>query len=180
MNKVVGVVGMCGAGKSVATDFFTQRGWNKIYFGGVTMEELHKRGMEVNEANERAIREELRRTYGPAAFAVVLSDRITESAGRVNTVLDGLYSWQEYVHLKQLLGDDLVILAVITDRAVRYERLSRREVRPLTAEEATKRDISEIENLAKGGPIAIADHFIINNGSEEELTRQLEDFMASL
>lgn len=180
MNKVVGVVGMCGAGKSVATDFFTQRGWNKIYFGGVTMEELHKRGMEVNEANERAVREELRRNYGPAAFAVVLSDRITASAEKVPTVLDGLYSWQEYVHLKQLLGDDLVILAVITDRAVRYERLSHREVRPLTAIEATNRDISEIENLAKGGPIAIADHFVMNNGSEEELTRQLEDFIASL
>jgi len=180
MHKVVGVVGMCGAGKSIATDFFREKGWKSFYFGGVTMEELKKRGMEVNEANERAVREELRRDLGPAAFAIILGDRIVEAAKEGNTVLDGLYSWQEYVHLKEILGDDLIILAVVTDRSVRYSRLAERKVRPLTAQEAERRDFAEIENLAKGGPIAIADRYIVNNGSWEELNEQLREFAAML
>ena len=61
MNKIVALVGMCGCGKSVVCDMFVKKGWNRIYFGGVTMDELAKRGLEKNEMNERAIREELRR-----------------------------------------------------------------------------------------------------------------------
>ncbi len=177
MHKVVGVVGMCGSGKSVVTDFFRELGF---YCGGVTMEELKKRGMDVNEANERSVREQLRRDLGPAAFAIILGDRIVEAAKEGNTVLDGLYSWQEYVHLKDILGDDLLIVAIVTDRKVRYERLADRPVRPLTAEDARKRDFAEIENLAKGGPIAIADRYITNNGSVEELNEQLRRFVAEM
>lgn len=171
---------MCGSGKSVVTDFFRELGWRSFYFGGVTMEELKKRGMDVNEANERSVREQLRRDLGPAAFAIILGDRIVEAAKEGNTVLDGLYSWQEYVHLKDILGDDLLIVAIVTDRKVRYERLADRPVRPLTAEDARKRDFAEIENLAKGGPIAIADRYITNNGSVEELNEQLRRFVAEL
>ena len=38
---VVAIVGMCGSGKSVATDIFeNELGYKKVYFGGVTMEKL--------------------------------------------------------------------------------------------------------------------------------------------
>jgi hypothetical protein len=37
-----------------------------------------------------------------------------------------------------------------------------------------KRDWSEIENLEKGGPIAIADYFIINDGSLEQLHQRID------
>ena len=53
MKKIIAVVGMCGSGKSEITKFFTDKGWSSIYFGGVTMEELKKRGMPVNEKNEK-------------------------------------------------------------------------------------------------------------------------------
>lgn len=180
MNKIIGIVGMCGSGKSVATDFFTNLGWKKIYFGGVTIDELNRRNLPVNEQNERSIREKLREEYGPAAYAIMLSERIKESALTNNTVLDGLYSWYEYVHLKQQFGEHLVILAVITDRNIRYERLLNRPVRPLTNDNAIARDFAEIENLAKGGPIAIADYYVTNNGSPDELCNQLESILKNL
>ena len=42
-------------------------------------------------------------------------------------------------------------------------------------EEIIIRDTSEIENLAKGGPIAYADYYIFNNGSLKDYeTRLLE------
>ena len=47
---------------------------------------------------------------------------------------------------------------------IRYKRLESREVRPLTNIESESRDIAEIENIAKAGPIAYADYYILNNG----------------
>ncbi len=180
MKKIVAVVGMCGAGKSRITDYFVGKGWSSIYFGGVTIEEVTRRGLPVGESNEKAVREELRREHGPAAFAILLRDRILSEAEKNNTVLDGLYSWQEYTYLRELLGDELIVLAVVTNRKIRHSRLSTREFRPLTSAGAESRDIAEIENLAKGGPIAIADHYILNNESEEALQAQLEAFFKTI
>ncbi len=173
-HKIAALVGMCGSGKSVVCDMFVNKGWNRIYFGQVTMDELKNRGLEKNEQNERAVREELRREYGPAAFAKLLLPSIEKAAEEGNTILDGLYSWSEYKCLKQHFGDDITIVAVITDRAVRYERLTTREIRPLTNEEAQSRDYAEIENLEKGGPISIADKFVLNNGDFDSLSSQVE------
>ena len=180
MNKAVAVVGMCGSGKSVLCDYFCNLGWSKVYFGGVTMTELMKAGWEVNEANERKMREQLRHTYGMGAFAILLKEEILDKLQRGNVVLDGLYSWSEYKILKEILGDNLILLAVVTDCAIRKQRLATRKIRPLTAQEVDNRDTAEIENSEKGGPIARADHFIINNGTEAQLKVQFDEFMKTL
>lgn len=180
MNKAVAVVGMCGSGKSVLCDYFCELGWNKVYFGGVTMAQLQKAGWEINEVNERKMREQLRKQYGMGAFAILLKDEILQKLERGNVVLDGLYSWTEYKILKDLLGDNLVLLAVVTDCEVRKLRLAKRKVRPLTAQEVDNRDMAEIENSEKGGPIAKADRFVINNGTEEELKEQFNAFIKTL
>ncbi len=180
MNKAVAVVGMCGSGKSVLCKYFTDLGWESVYFGGVAVSQLQKAGIPVNEANEREIRERLRRELGMGAFAVILKEEILAKLQKNNVVLDGLYSWSEYVILKELLGDNLVVLAVVTDCAVRKERLAKRAVRPLTPEMVDSRDVAEIEHSEKGGPIAKADYYVLNNGSEEELRAQFEKFMRQL
>jgi len=168
-KKIVAVVGMCGAGKSELVSVFESRGYERIYFGGVTMSVLEERGLEKNEKNEKAVREELRERYGQGAFAVLLSDRIKKAAENGRVVLDGLYSWSEYKILKEAFGDGLFVVAVVCDKALRYERLAKRPVRPLTAAEAESRDRAEIENIEKGGPIGFADGYVLNNGTLEEL-----------
>ena len=177
MNKAVAVVGMCGSGKSVLCSYFTNMGWDSVYFGGVAVSQLKKSGTPVNEVNERAIRERLRSELGMGAFAIILKDEILDKLSRSNVVLDGLYSWSEYVILKELLGDDLVVLAVVTNSGIRKQRLESRTVRPLTAEMVDSRDVAEIENLEKGGPIAKADYYVMNNGAEEELKKQFDEFV---
>ncbi|MCM1533582.1 MAG: hypothetical protein NC099_02905 [Corallococcus sp.] len=177
MNKAVAVVGMCGSGKSVLCQYFKALGWADVYFGGVTVSQLKKDGIEVNEANERAMREGLRKQYGMGAFAILLKEEICHKLSLNNVVLDGLYSWSEYKILKELLGDNLIILAVVTNCSVRKSRLANREVRPLSAQQVDSRDVAEIENAEKGGPIAKADYYVTNNGSEKELKKQFEEFM---
>jgi dephospho-CoA kinase len=174
-RDIIATVGMCGSGKSVAGERLQQLGFARVYFGGLTIDEVKRRGLAVNEANERAVREELRRTHGMGAFAVLSLPQIEalrQSGKRV--LIDGLYSFSEYKILREKYGEGLLVIAVFTPRVVRYERLARRTERPLTQTEAVSRDYAEIENIEKGGPIALADYTIVNDGSPEDLIRRLE------
>lgn len=180
MKKIVAIVGMCGSGKSVASDYLENNGWNKIYFGGVTMDELKKANLDINPENEKMMREKLRKEYGMAAYAILLLPKIRESLKTHNTVLDGLYSWDELKVLKEEFGSDLKLIAIIADKDLRYNRLTTRDIRPLTVEEATKRDIAEIENLAKGGPISFADYYILNNEDIDSYVKRLENIIEKM
>ena len=71
-------------------------------------------------------------------------------------------------------------IAIVCDKSLRYDRLSKRDVRPFNNEEAKKRDITEIENIEKAGPIAYADYFIYNNGSMEEYYKRLDEIIKLL
>ena len=174
MGKIVAIVGMCGSGKSVATKYFEDNNYKVIYFGGVTMKKLEEAGMEVTPENEKYMREKLRDEYGMAAYAIVLLDEIKEAQKNGNVVLDGVYSWSELKVLQDEF-DDLTVISIIVDKNKRYERLSNREVRPLTNIQAKERDIAEIENLEKGGPIAFADYFILNNGNLDEYMTSIKN-----
>jgi len=176
-KKIFAIVGMCGAGKSIASDYLEQKGYKKVYFGGVTMDKLKELGLEVTPENEKMIREGLRKELGMAAFAIVLLPKIKELAINNDVVLDGVYSWDEVKVLKDELGDSLTIISVVVDKKIRFDRLKIRDIRPLTNVEADNRDISEIENIAKGGPIGYADYFILNNGTIEEYKERLEEII---
>lgn len=170
--KVVSIVGMAGAGKSEVARMFAESGFVRIRFGDVTDDEVRRRGLELNEANERAVRESLRAEHGMDAYARLNCPRIDAAMRDSNVVIDGLYSWEEFVFLKDCYGDGLRQVAVWASPATRHARLAGREVRGLTGTEAVARDRAEIENSNKGGPIAIADYIIVNESSLEELARQ--------
>lgn len=176
MNKLYAIVGMCGSGKSIASDYLVSKGFNKVYFGGVTMDKLKEVNLEVNPENEKMMREKLRSELGMGAFAIVLLPKIKECFNNGNTVLDGVYSYDEVKILKENFPE-LKIIAIVCDKDIRYDRLSIREVRPLTNEEASARDIAEVENIAKAPPIAMADYYILNNGSVEEYKTRLEEIL---
>ncbi len=177
-RKIVAIVGMCGSGKSVVTEQFEALGYARVYFGQVTMDELERRNLARNEQNERLVREELRAKFGKAAFAIKLLDKIEEALKTSDVVIDGLYSWSEYKVLKERFPN-LVVIAVLCDRAKRYARLAIRPVRPLTEAEAQSRDYAEIENSEKGGPIAFADYMLLNNSTPEDLRAALTELIRS-
>lgn len=177
-NKlVVGIVGMPGSGKSVLAEMFSGAGWGKVYFGSVTLKELDRQQLPYNEANEKMVREGLRAEMGQDAYAKYLLPEIVELAQDQPVIIDGLYSWSEYLYLKNNLKDRLKILAVVTNSQNRYDRLKFREKRPLTQEQAISRDHAEIEKLSKGGPIAIADYYITNNGTLDEFQDKFQEFL---
>ncbi len=180
MRKVIAIVGMAGSGKSEVARLFEEHGYTRVRFGDITEEEMKKRGMTISEANERICRESLRKELGMAAYAIKNQPRIDAALEKTPVVADGLYSWEEYLSLKSYYGDRFHVVAVYSSPATRYARLSTRERRPLTLEEASSRDKAEIENLNKGGPIAMADFILINESSLSDLQQQTESLLIIL
>lgn len=174
MNKIIAVIGMCGSGKSEAVKFFEEHGCRKVYFGSVVMDEMKSRGLEVNEQNERATRESLRKEFGMGAMAVKSLPKIEDFYKEGNVVIESLYSWEEFKIIKEKFGDAFKLLTIYTTKGLRYSRLAKRPFRPLTAGESMSRDVSEIEKLDKGGPIAYTDYLVMNDGTLEELKEKLD------
>lgn len=180
MNKIIAIVGMCGSGKSVASDYLENiLGYKKVYFGGVTMKKLQDAGLKTTPENEKKTREKLRAELGMGAYAKILLPEIKELSQKNNVVLDGLYSWSEYqILIKEI--PNLILISIVTDKTTRYKRLSERKIRPLTEDEAIKRDLSEIENIEKAPPIAYADYYIINNDTIEACIKRLKEILENI
>lgn len=181
MNKLIAVVGMSGTGKSIITEYLEAQGWVKCYFGGITYKLMKEAGIERTEdgKSEKEFREKLRAEHGPECYAKFLDPEIKEALKEHDVVLDGLYSWYEYKYLIERYPE-LKLVCVVTDKEVRYKRVSERKDRPFDREAIEYRDISEIENLYKGGPIAFADYFILNNGSQEESIERLQEILKQM
>jgi dephospho-CoA kinase len=164
MNKhIIAIVGMPGAGKSEAVAYLQKKGIPFVRFGEVTDNGVKELGLELTPQNERMVREKIRNELGMAAYAIKSEPRINEILKDHDMIaLDGLYSWEEYIYLKKKFPE-LTLIHVYAEPKIRYARLEKRPIRPLTPQEAAQRDIAELEKLNKGGPIAMADYIVVNN-----------------
>ena len=170
--KILAVVGMCGSGKSTAIDYLIEKKIPKIYFGGIIYKAMAEAGIERTEdgESEKIFREEIRKKEGKdfVVKRVVKETKDLIAAGQKRIVLDGLYSWTEYKILRKEFPTEMTVVAIVVPKALRRKRLAIRPDRPFDAQAAAERDRSEIENLEKGGPIAIADYYVDNSGTIKE------------
>lgn len=180
--KIVAFVGLTGSGKSSAVEYLTQKGFPKVYFGGIVLDEVQRRGLELTQENEQPIREELRKKEGKDFVVKRIISQIHDlvNAGQHRIVADGLYTWTEYKALKHEFPGELTVVAVVTPKHLRKQRMAHREIRPLTSEQVDQRDWAEIENIEKGGPIAIADYFIHNDKDIAHLQHELASILQSV
>lgn len=177
--QIVAFVGLTGSGKSTAVEYLTEKGIPKVYFGGVILDEVARRGLELTQENEQPIREELREKEGNDFVVRRIITQIHDlvGAGQHRIVADGLYTWTEYKALKHEFPGELTVIATVTSKHLRKARMSRRPLRPLTSEQVDQRDWAEIENIEKGGPIAIADYYVMNDKDPEHLYTQIDSIL---
>lgn len=176
--KIIAVVGMSGSGKSVVVDYLTEKGFPKVYFGGMIYKEMKRRGIEITSdgESEKQFREMIRETEGKDwVVKQVIEETINLiNAGQKRIVLDGLYSWTEYKILKKEFPGQLTVLAVVVPKALRHFRVGKRPERPFNTKEIQERDRSEVENIEKGGPIAMADYYVLNDDSVAKLHNDVD------
>lgn len=179
-KKIFAIVGMAGSGKSEAVNYLKEKfRWPHVYFGKVIFDEMKKQGLEINQKNERETREKLRQEEGMGVCALRSLEEVGRALQKSNCVLvESLYSWDEHKIMKRAYPDYYKVIAVFAAPAVRFSRLKNRKERPLkTFEDFEQRDRTEIEKTDKGGPIAAADYMINNEGSIDDLHREMDRVM---
>ncbi len=181
MKYIIALVGMPGSGKSEAAAYLQKKDIPFIRFGDLTDATIKEMGLPLTPENEQIAREKLRKEFGMDIYAIKANPKI-QPLLEIHPVigLDGLYSWEEYVYLIKRFPQ-LIILHIFAQPKIRYERLSKRTIRPLTLDQARARDIAEINKLHKAGPIAIADYMIENNSEDLNiLYGKLDNLLARL
>lgn len=177
-KKIYALVGMAGSGKSEAINYLQGKfSWPKIYMGAPTFERIEKEGLELNYENEKIIRERYRQELGMGAYALLALPKLKELLSNNDIVLlESMYSWDEYKIIKNEYGDAFKVIAIYASPATRLARLAQRKNwRPIeAAEELRQRDWTEIEGTDKGGPIAIADYTVVNEGGVDELHGKID------
>ena len=181
-TKLVAFVGLAGSGKSSAVDYVSQKGYPKIYFGGIIYKAMKAAVIEVTWESQEKFREDIRAREGKdfVVKRAVGEARDLIEAGQKRILLDGVYTWSEYRILKHEFPGELTVIAIVTPKNLRYRRMSKRPERPMQPNEVDQRDWSEIENLEKGGPIAIADYFVQNDGTLENLEKQVDKILEEI
>jgi dephospho-CoA kinase len=183
-GKVIAFVGMPGSGKGTCTTYLSEKyGYPVVHFGNMIYDEVQRRGLD-NVSDEKFVREDMRAQEGPAVLAkhvAVKADELFEAGSKV-VVLDGLYSWSEYKYLQQRFGDRLTVVAVAANKQTRYQRILNRKDshrKYTSVQQIIDREIAEIENLEKGGPIAYADYTLINDAGPQDMLAALDKIVSS-
>lgn len=179
---IIAFVGLPGAGISTAVDYLKGKQIASVYFGGVVLDAMKQSGIEDTPENEQIFRESFREKEGKDVIVKKIIPQIHNlaNAGQHRIVADGLYTWTEYKAMKHEFPGQVTVIAVTAPRSLRHRRLTTRDHRPLTEMQAEERDWSEIENLEKGGPIALADYTISNDSGREQFLSRIDQLLLQI
>jgi dephospho-CoA kinase len=180
---ILAVVGMPATGKSeVIKKLKEQFNFYHLYYGGITLDEVKRRGLELNEVNEKFVREDMRKSGDMGIYSRFMIPKIEDAIknGYKNILLESMYNIYEYEIIKEKYGENFKVLAIHTDTEIRIKRINSRKDRKLTKEELISRQISEAKNLQKGTVISFADFNHTNNGDDmEQFEKDLEEIIRS-
>ncbi|HYF29277.1 MAG TPA: AAA family ATPase [Candidatus Paceibacterota bacterium] len=181
--RIVGIAGSFGAGKGVVVDYLTQNlGFNHYSASGFITEEIVRRGMPVNRDSMIVVANDLRATNGPSYLIDSLFERAKE--GGKDAVIESLRAVAEVRRIKELGG---FVLGVDAEPRLRYERAVKRgsEKDAVSYEKWLEQERAESnpddptkQNIF--GALKEADAIVSNNGSLEELYKQVDEVLAAI
>lgn len=169
---IIGVTGYQCSGKSVASKILRKKGYRIYHMHDAVMEEVKKRGLEINAENMGRVAEEIRNTYskGYIASRIVEKTRINRKA-----CIDGIRDNHEVGIFRSAFGKKFVLIAVKSRKSTRFKRALERKRADdaLTRKEFEEKDRRE-KSWGLDEAIRIADYRIRNEGSLRELEGEIK------
>lgn len=182
VNKelIIGITGYFGSGKSTASRFFQSKGFRSVVLSSFLEEEARRQGAPIiTRKILQDIGNEWRKRFGAgilARKALGSSDRHTPLA------IDGIRNIAEIEVLRK--HTRFILLAVIADRAVRFERsrkiTKRGKITNEIFEKLDRRDLGAGQRKAGlhvSACVKSADVTIANNGTIEDFKTKLNRFL---
>lgn len=178
---VIGLVGEMAAGKSTATEYLKTK-YNAVTFrfSDMLRDILNRIHVEPERANLQSLSTFVRQTYGEDIMSKVIAQDVSMSNDAV-IITEGIRRPSDITYLRELPG--FFIIAINTDERTRYERIVKRHENPDDAQktweqfqtEGTQESEQKIKEIAE-----IADFKINNDGSVEDLKKQLDEIINKL
>jgi len=167
--KIFIIVGMPAAGKNIARLYAESQDMVNYATGDIVRAEVKGRGLEADAINSSEVSDELRGEDGMGVTRLALEEVL--KSGTAVGFLEGMRSWPEIELIREKA--DGVVVAFLTPRNVRRERIVSRGREDDSAQAFDDRDKRE---LAYGTaiPIAMADAYVLNTGSEDDAISQLD------
>lgn len=180
---IIGLAGSFGAGKGEVANYLTrERGFQHLSARSLIIEEVKKRGLNVDRDSLTKTGNDLREEGGPTYLYELLIKKANQIGGDV--AVESIRAVAEARYTKENGG---VVIGVDADSKLRYERAIKRgsETDQVTFEEwleqerkesnpgdPTKQDIF--------GALKESDYLILNNGTMTELHKQIDDVLEQL
>lgn len=174
---IIGITGTLGAGKGSIVDILKAKGFNHFSARALIVEEILKRGLPVNRDSMVLVANDLRKNKSPTYISEELYARAIKFSG--NSVIESLRTPLEVEILRK--KDNFYLVSVDADSKLRYQRIKIRgsetdnisyekflddEKREFNSKEAHKQNICSC--------MTMADFKIINNGSMEDLNKEVD------
>jgi dephospho-CoA kinase len=167
--KIFIIVGMPAAGKNIARLYAESQ--DMVYYatGDIVRAEVKGRGLEADAVNSSEVSDELRGEDGMGVTRLALEEEL--KSGADVGFLEGMRSWPEIELIREKA--DSVVVAFVTPRNVRRERIvsrGREDDSPQAFDDRDKRELA----YGTAIPIAMADAYVLNTGSEDDAISQLD------
>jgi dCMP deaminase len=179
---IIGLTGKNASGKTAVSEYLKSRGFEYYSLSDEIRDEARRRGLEINREILIEVGNELRERFGPG----VLAERVLRNLGSDhNYVIDSIRNPHEVEVLRR--RSDFTLLALEADQTTRFER-SRARGRESAAQTFQQFFEEEARELDSGNPAnqqlhatrQKADMVVNNDGTLEELHRQLDELLPPL
>ena len=181
---IIGITGTLGAGKGTIVDYLvSEKGFTHFSVRGFLLKKIRLLGMPENRDSMFNLANELRAEHGPSYVVDQLFDE-TSRSGK-NSIIESIRTTGEIASLRK--QGPFYLFAVDADPKLRFERIQLRKsvtdsVSYETFVENEKRESVStnpgVQNLQ--ACIRMADFQFHNDGSMEELFRQVDSALAEI
>ncbi|OGG04066.1 hypothetical protein A2W14_00595 [Candidatus Gottesmanbacteria bacterium RBG_16_37_8] len=179
-KNVAILVGLPGSGKTLAGEFFIKNHLPVVRMGDLTLTYLKKKKLIFSEKNENKARRELREKFGNDIYAVSCLDKVKKMMNKHNLVIiEGMRSPSEWQYFQKNLPKAKIIY-LEADKKIRFDRLSKRQPRPLTKSEIELREKYEVNKLQISKLKKSADFMVKNNNDVAKFYSDLKNLSSNL
>ena len=178
---IIGIVGEIASGKGTATKYLIEKYQAANYrFSTALRDVLNRVYVEIKRENMQTLSQILRENFGQELLARVMAEDVKKESNPL-IVIDGVRRFTDITHLKQL--PEFKLIYIVADMEKRFERLRLRRENEDDANKTLEQFKLDSQAEAEKEITAVgqtAYYIINNNGSFEDLYRQIDEIITKL